>query len=51
MVVKVLANLPLNLRGLFVERGDDFANRGHNDGRVRRLRVHRLLRSGFLEVV
>ena len=34
MVVEVLANLPLNLRDLFVERGDDLPNRGRN----RRLR-------------
>ena len=35
MVIEVLANLSLNLRDLFVERGDDLPNRGRNDGRVR----------------
>jgi hypothetical protein len=51
MVVEALANLPLDLSDLFVECGDDLPNRGCNDGRVRRLCVHRLLRSGFLEMV
>jgi hypothetical protein len=32
---KVLANRPFNLRDLFIERRDDFPNRGRNDGRVR----------------
>ena len=43
MVVEALANLPLDLSDLFVECGDDLPNRGCNDGRVRRLCVHRLL--------
>ena len=51
MVVEVLANLALDLRDLFIERGDDLSNGGRNDGCLRGLCVDRLLRSGRLEVL
>jgi hypothetical protein len=44
MSVEVLANLALDLRDLFIERGNDLSNRGRDDGNLRGLRVNRLLR-------
>ena len=51
MIVEVLADLALDLRDLLVERGNDFSDRGRDDGRLRRLRVNRLLRPSRLEVL
>ncbi|MGA8097326.1 MAG: hypothetical protein WB810_01570 [Candidatus Cybelea sp.] len=51
MIVKVLANLSLHLRDLFVERRDDLADGVCNDGCLRRLCVHGLLRSSGLQML
>ena len=47
----MLLDPPFHPSDLLVEGGNDFVDRGCDDGRVRRLRINRLLRSGRFEML